>query len=76
MNARLQVRAIGASLVGALALAASAAHAAIDPAVDAMFTTMTADSTSALAKGWPLFGLITGGFVVYKIVKKVVGKAT
>lgn len=76
MNVRLQARALGASLVGALALAVSAAQAAVDPAVDAMFTTMTADATSSLAKGWPIFGVITGGFVVYKIIKKVVGKAT
>lgn len=59
-----------------LALAAAGAQAALPTEVTAMFTSVGADAASALSLGWVLFAVVTGGFVLFKIVKKAVGKAT
>lgn len=54
----------------------SAAQAALPTEVTTMFTSVSGDATAALGLGWALFAVVTGGFVIFKIVKKAVGKAT
>lgn len=60
----------------ALSFAGTVAHAALPTGVTAMFTDVGTDVTSALALGWTLFLLVVGGLVIFKIVKKVLSKAT
>ncbi len=57
-----------------LALLATSAHAAIDPAVDAAFTSMQTDSLAMIGKGWPILAAITVAFIGVKIFKRVAGK--
>ena len=65
-----------ALIAGSLAALAAPAYAALPTEVDTMFTSVAADAVSAMGKGWILFAVIVGGLVLFKLVKKVLGKAT
>lgn len=61
----------------ALGLAmAGAAHAELPAAVSTMFTAVQTDALAAQALGWILFAAVVGGFVLFKVVRKVVGRST
>lgn len=66
---------LAAVVAGSMVLAQSA-MAALPAEVDTMFTSVGTDAGLALGKGWVLFAVVTGGFVLFKIVKKAVSKAT
>jgi len=65
----------GAIGAGLLALTASA-HAELPTAVTGAFTTVQADAGDMLDAGWPLLVAITVGFVLMKLFRKVVSKAS
>ncbi|MEO5351009.1 MAG: hypothetical protein H7836_15400 [Magnetococcus sp. YQC-3] len=62
-------------IVAALALASMSAQAAIPAAASEAMAGLTADTTTLLAWGWGFFTLLFVGLVLFKIVKKVIGKA-
>jgi len=65
----------GAIVAGLLAFTASA-HAELPTAVTGAFTTVQADAGDMLDAGWPLLVAITVGFVLMKLFRKVVSKAS
>ena len=80
MNAvRSMVRKYGPklALVAPVAIiAAQSANAALDPAIGTMLTGVSADASSLFSLGWPVFAVIAGGFVLFKLAKRVLGKVT
>lgn len=59
-----------------LGLSAVASHAALPTEVTAAFTTVSEDAGSMISAGWPVLVGITVGFVLMKLFKKVVSKAS
>lgn len=59
----------------ALALAAPA-FAAVPEALEDALTAIQTDGVAVQALGWPVFVAIVGGFVLFKLAKKVIGKVT
>lgn len=64
------------AVAGSLMLAAAAAHAELPTAATAAFTTVASDAGAMLDAGWPVLVGITGGFVLMKLFKKVVSRAS
>lgn len=64
------------AVAGSLMLAAAAAHAELPTAATAAFTTVSTDAGAMLDAGWPVLVGITVGFVLMKLFKKVVSKAS
>lgn len=56
--------------------AAGAANAAVPAGAEAVFTGLATDFGTIAGYGFTALAVITGGLVVFKLVKKVVGKAT
>lgn len=52
----------------------SQAHAALDPAVATTLTTVQTDGTAILPLLYPVMAAITGGFVIFGLVKKGIRK--
>lgn len=68
---------VGGSLLSVGAgLVATQAHAELPAAIGTTLTDIQADALSVIALGWPVFGAIVGGFVLFKIAKRVVSKST
>lgn len=65
----------GAIIVAAISVAASA-QAALPEGVTTAFATVQADSGSMIDAGWPVLVGITVGFVLMKLFKKVVSRAS
>jgi len=65
-------------LLGLVALSAGvqSAHAAIPPEATAAFTALQSDATSLLASGWGIAAVVVGGLILFKLFKKVMGRAT
>ena len=62
-------------LVGvALASFVKNAMAALPAEATAAFTTLTGNVTDVIAATWPVFALSVGGFALFKLVKRGVGK--
>lgn len=59
-----------------LASMAVASHAALPTEVTAAFTQVSDDAGSMITAGWPVLVGITVGFVLMKLFKKVVSKAS
>lgn len=55
-----------------LAMAATSlpASAALPPEATALFTSLETDATAGVALGWPLMAIVTGGFILYRIVRR------
>jgi hypothetical protein len=58
----------------ALAFFASSSFAALPPEVTAAVTAGTADVTASFSAVWPIIGIVMGGMLVIKIVKRVWSK--
>jgi hypothetical protein len=66
-----------AAVFAALALTASAsAFAELPTAVTGAFTTVKTDGEAMIDAGWPILVAITGGIILMKLFKRVVGKST
>lgn len=62
---------VGSALAVPVLLAVSApASAAIPTEATAMFTGLATDATAGVALGWPLMAIVTGGFILYRIVRR------
>jgi len=72
-NKALVVRSLSAVAVVAT-VAVSSAQAALDPAVSDAFTTVTSSATDILPVMYTAMAAITGGFVVFGLVKKGIRK--
>lgn len=70
-NLKVLALAFVAALVGT-----SNAIAAVPAGVEAVFTTTATDFGTVAGYGWVLLLVIVGGLVMFKIVKKVLGKAS
>lgn len=69
--------AVMASTGAALALGmVSSAMAELPPEATAAFTSVKTDATDMIAAGWPLLVAVTVGFVLMKLFKRGVNKAT
>lgn len=72
MNNRLKK--IGAYLLGFGALAATEAHAALDTSVSTAITAVQTDAGSLMPLLYPAMAAVTGGFVIFGLVKKGIRK--
>lgn len=61
--------ALAAIAIGALATALPAS-AALPAEVTGLFTSLETDGAAAVALGWPLMAIVTGGFILYRIVRR------
>lgn len=57
-------------------VAAGSASAALPAEATAALTAIKEDGTSLIAAGWPVVVAVTGGLVLIKLFKKVVGRAS
>jgi hypothetical protein len=57
-----------------LMVVAGVANAALPTEATAAFTTLSTNVTDVLAATWPVFALSVGGFALFKLVKRGVGK--
>lgn len=53
-----------------------AANAALPTALTDALTSIQTDGTALITAGWPVFVAITGGLILIKLGKKVIGKVT
>lgn len=65
-----------AALLASSLVAAGSASAALPTEATAAFTAIEADGGSLISAGWPLVVTITGGLILIKLFKKVIGKVT
>lgn len=65
-----------AALVLPAAVAAGAAHAELPTEVTAAFTTMNSNVSDLSTPAWALLVTVTGGFVLMKLFKKFVNRAS
>lgn len=66
-----------ASSIGFLLLmAAGSASAALPAEVATTLTAVQTDGEALIALAWPVMGAIVGGFVIMKLFKRAVSKAT
>lgn len=65
-----------AALVLPAAVAAGAAHAELPTEVTAAFTTMNSHVSDLSTPAWALLVAVTGGFVLMKLFKKFVNRAS
>lgn len=67
----------GKGIVAAAAvMGVSVAHAELPAAIGTALTQVSTDATAMFALGWPVFATIAGGFVLFKLAKRVLGKVT
>jgi hypothetical protein len=66
------------TLASVLALSAfsAASFAEVPAAATSAFTAVQTDGLALIDAGWPVLTAIVGGFVVIKLFKKIVNKAT
>ena len=60
----------------ALLSATGAANAALPTALTDALSSIQTDGTALIEAGWPVFVAITGGLILIKLGKKVIGKVT
>lgn len=66
-----------AALLVALALTAStSALAALPTEVTGAFTSVKTDGEEMISAGWPILVAITGGIILMKLFKRVIGRST
>lgn len=66
-----------AAAFAAFALTASAsAFAELPTAVTGAFTSVKTDGESMIEAGWPILLAVTGGIILMKLFKRVIGKST
>lgn len=64
----------GSLVIGAGILLASQAHAALDTSVSAAITAVQTDAGSLMPLLYPAMAAVTGGFVIFGLVKKGIRK--
>lgn len=62
--------------VAVLALASVSAHAELPAAATTALTAVQTDGLAMIDAGWPVLGAIVVGFVLMKLFKRVVSKAS
>ena len=68
------VRSKVALVVGLALVAATQAHAALDTAAAAAITSVSGSMTDLLPAMYTAMGIVTGGFVVFGLIKKGIRK--
>lgn len=71
-----KARAAQGAIIAASVGLATTAQAALPEGVTAAFTTVQTDAGSMIDAGWPVLVGITVGFVLMKLFKKVVSRAS
>jgi steroid 5-alpha reductase family enzyme len=64
------------ALAAVLSVAAASSHAALPEAATNAITSIQTDGVAMIDAFWPVAVAITGGFVILKLFRKGVGKAT
>lgn len=67
---------VRALLGGSLMVSAAFAHAELPPEATAAFLQVKTDAGSMISEAWPLLVAVTVGFVLMKLFKRGVNKAT
>jgi hypothetical protein len=62
--------------LGVTVAGTGAANAALPTALTDALTQIQTDGTALIDAGWPVFVAITGGLILIKLGKKVIGKVT
>lgn len=75
MLAKAKTRVAGAVATGSV-LVASSTYAALPTEVGTTFTAIQTDGEALIALAWPVLGAIVGGFVIMKLFRRAVSKAT
>lgn len=66
-----------AAVVAAVLLGAStSAMAALPTEVTGAFTQVKTDGEEMISAGWPILLAVTGGIILMKLFKRVIGKST
>lgn len=65
-----------ALVAGVATLAAAVAHAEVPAGAQAIFTTAATDFGTLMGYGYTAAGVIIGGFIIFKLVKRVANKTT
>lgn len=76
LNLNNQKRAFALSMVPVLLAMSSASHAALPVYVTDAFASMQSDAADLMAQAWPVLIFIFGGFILMKMFKKFIGRAT
>lgn len=69
-------RELQALIAISVASAASQAHAALPPGLDAFFTALETDFGTLEGYAWGVLLVVTGGFIWMKLAKRAANKAT
>lgn len=76
LNLNNQKRAFALSMVPALLAMSSASHAALPVYITNAFTEMQTNATDLAAQAWPVLIFVFGGFILMKMFKKFISRAT
>lgn len=76
LNLNNQKRAFALSMVPALLAMSSASHAALPVYITGAFTEMQTNATDLAAQAWPVLIFVFGGFILMKMFKKFISRAT
>lgn len=76
LNLNNQKRAFALSMVPALLAMSSASHAALPVYITDAFTQMQTNATDLAAQAWPVLIFVFGGFILMKMFKKFISRAT
>lgn len=76
LNLNNQKRAFALSMVPALLAMSSASHAALPVYITDAFTEMQTNATDLAAQAWPVLIFVFGGFILMKMFKKFISRAT
>lgn len=76
LNLNNQKRAFALFMVPALLAMSSASHAALPVYITDAFTQMQTNATDLAAQAWPVLIFVFGGFILMKMFKKFISRAT
>lgn len=76
LNLNNQKRAFALSMVPALLAMSSASHAALPVYITDAFTQMQTNASDLAAQAWPVLIFVFGGFILMKMFKKFISRAT
>lgn len=76
LNLNNKKRAFALSMVPALLAMSSASHAALPVYITDAFTQMQTNATDLAAQAWPVLIFVFGGFILMKMFKKFISRAT
>lgn len=74
MKVQKWVRVVAAAAGGLGVVGMAHADSSLPTGVATMFTAISANATEVFGLAWPVATVIIGGFVVFKLVKRAVGK--